>query len=267
MESPMEYEDPRYPGAGLQPLAMHGGHFNVKDKKKFNEAISLLKESLFDDGATMLCSDNLITWNRNLSFLREDRYQRILNDPRGSLAEKATIWRLYILLYFARTSLGLEGDFVECGTYKGTTAWWVLQDCDLENRGKQYWLYDLFEWRDGDQHTKLAEHDNSKMYDDVASRFAQYRNVNIIKGRVPESFSEGFPEAIAFCHIDMNHPAAEAGALEAVLPKLAKGGFIVFDDYGWWGYSKQKAALDPIAESFGQQILELPTGQAILINR
>ena len=63
----------------------------------------------------------------------------------------------------------------------------------------------------------------------------------------------------------MNQPAPEAGALQAVLPKLNKGGIITFDDYGWWGYSSQKAALDPMIQSFGQEILELPTGQALLI--
>ena len=105
------------------------------------------------------------------------------------------------------------------------------------------------------------------MYEDVVERFSEYENVKIIKGFVPESFSEGFPESIAFCHIDMNHPAPESGALKAVLPKLVKGGVVIFDDYGWWVYSAQKIALDKIALSFGHRILELPTGQGILINR
>ena len=40
---------------------------------------------------------------------------------------------------------------------------------------------------------------------------------------------------------------------------------IIFDDYGWWGYSAQKKVLDPIAKEFGETILELPTGQGLLI--
>ena len=263
----MEDDNPSAPIAKLQPLAMNGGHFNIKDNEKFLEALSLLKESLFDDGASMFCSDNLITWNKNLSFLRDERFLQILADPKAGLVDQSIIWRTYILLYFANLSLDLDGDFVECGTYEGHTASWIFQDCNLENSGKQFWLYDLFEWTVGDQHTKLPEHSNPELYKKVASRFSQYPNVNIIKGSVPASFSEGFPDEIAFCHIDMNHHVPEAGALQAVLPKLVKGGSIVFDDYGWWGYSKQKAVLDPIAESFGQQILELPTGQGIMINR
>ena len=40
---------------------------------------------------------------------------------------------------------------------------------------------------------------------------------------------------------------------------------IIDSDYGWWGYSAQTAAIDPIVRFFGQEILELPTGQALLI--
>ena len=67
----MEDDNPSAPIAKLQPLAMNGGHFNIKDNEKFLEALSLLKESLFDNGKTLFCSDNVITWNRSYSFLRD----------------------------------------------------------------------------------------------------------------------------------------------------------------------------------------------------
>ena len=53
------------PNLRLEPLGMLGVNFNIKDLDKFNLALKLLKESLFDNGATMLCSDNVITWNKN----------------------------------------------------------------------------------------------------------------------------------------------------------------------------------------------------------
>ncbi len=261
-------KQPEYdPEKKLEPLSMNGNVFNVVDAKKFNEALRLLKESLFDGGASCYCSDNLITWNKNLSFLRDDRFLKIFRDPKTDPVEQSIIWRTYILLYFARTALALEGDYLECGTYKGHTAWHVLKECNLSKSDKRLWLYDLFEWKPGDEHTKLDEHSNELMHEGVVARFAEHPNVTVIKGSVPESFSKGFPDSIAFCHIDMNHPAPEAGALKAVLPKLVKGGIVIFDDYGWWGYSAQKSVLDPIAKSFEQEILELPTGQGLLIKR
>jgi O-methyltransferase len=103
------------------------------------------------------------------------------------------------------------------------------------------------------------------MFEDVKERFSEFDFVKIIKGSVPESFSDGFPDKIAFAHIDMNHPDPEVGALKAILPKLSKGGAVILDDYGWWGYSPQKIALDPIIKENGLSVLELPTGQGLIL--
>ena len=113
----------------------------------------------------------------------------------------------------------------------------------------------------------MPGHDNPKMYEDVVKRFSSQQYVSVIKGSVPESFEQGFPSKIAFAHIDMNHPIPEEAALKKVLPNLSDGGCIIFDDYGWWGYSAQKRALDPIVQSNGYKILELPTGQGLLLKR
>ena len=249
----------------LQPIDFGGMQFNITDYEKYSRAIQLLKESLFDKGATLYASDNMITWNKNLSFLREDFYLDIIKDSKPTIIEKSTIWRTYILLYFAEIASKIDGDFVELGCHTGNSANNVIKKIDLKKLTKNYYLYDLFEWNEGDEHTKMEGHKNETMHQDVVNRFAEYPFIKVIKGSVPDSFSQGFPEKIAFAHIDMNHPTPEAGALERVLPRLSQGGIIIFDDYGWWGYSGQKIALDPIAKKHGLSILELPTGQALLI--
>ena len=249
----------------LQPLSFTGEQFNIADVEKFKLAMALLRESLFDKGATMFAADNLITWNRNLSFFRDDFFLDILKSNDSTSVEKSTLWRLYILLYFAEIASNAEGDFVELGCHTGHTAEKILKKIDFLKLNKKYYLYDLFEWNEGDGHTRMPGHKNETMYQDVKARFADCPFVKIIKGSVPQSLSEGFPKKIAFAHLDMNHPAPEAGALERVLPKLSRGGAVIFDDYGWWGYSAQKIALDPIIKSNGFKVLELPTGQALLM--
>ena len=251
----------------IEPRSFSGAHFNVTDVEKFKQGLALIKESLFDQGDTLFAADNLITWNRNLSFLRDDFFLEILRSDESTVIEKSVIWRLYILLYFAEIASTTDGDFVEMGCHTGHTAAHLIKRIDLPALGKHYYLYDLFEWKEGDQHTRMPGHYNKKMYEDVKKKFRGMPYVSIIKGSVPDSLKQGFPDKIAFAHIDMNHPMAEAGALERVLPVLTKGGIVVFDDYGWWGYSAQKMALDPIIKKHGRNVLELPTGQAILINR
>ena len=250
----------------LNTATMQGVSYNVTDQEKFDRAISLLKESLFDNGKTLFCSDNVITWNRSYSFLRDAFFLDMLKNDNIKETEKSIIWRTYILSYFSKIAARLSGDFVELGCHTGHTVHQVIKRLDFKSLMKKYYLYDLFEWNEGDEHTLLKAHENPNMHEDVVARFSKYDFVKIIKGSVPKSFEEDFPESISFCHIDMNHHIPEAAALKKVLPRLVEGGIIVFDDYGWWGYSAQKIALDPIASSYGKEILELPTGQGLLIN-
>ena len=241
------------------------GHFNIYDTEKFSKGLELIKESLGKYGNTMFSSDNIICWNRNLSFLRDPFFLNILNDKKMDLMQKSTIWRTYILIFFAKLSSKLEGDFLELGTYEGKTAEILSNKIDFLNLNKNYILYDLFQWKSGDAHSPLSALQKSNLYEEVCKRFSKNKNVKIIKGRVPDTLIETIPEKIAFAHIDMNHWKPESEALEIILPKMPLGAVIVFDDYGWYTYHHQKVALDPIAKKYGQEILELPTAQGVLI--
>jgi SAM-dependent methyltransferase len=190
----------------------------------------------------------------------------ILGSDKNTETEKSVIWRTCILLHFAELCRSIDGDYLELGCHTGYTASQVIQKLKFGTLSKKYFLYDLFEWKEGDQHSHLDGHNNPRMFENVRERFAQFDFVKIIKGPVPQSLNQAFPEKIAFAHIDMNHPVPEAGALMAVLLRLSRGGIVVLDDYGWWGYSAQKIALDPIAKEHGFSILELPTGQGLIIN-
>lgn len=250
----------------LEPLSFQGLSYNVADKAKFAQGLDLIRESLADKGASLFASDNVITWNRSYSFLRDEFFLRILDAPGHSYAERSVIWRTYVLLHFAKYASKVAGDYLELGCHTGHTAAQVISRIDFKSLAKSYFLYDLFEWKEGDEHTRMHGHQNPRMYEDVVKRFAGHDFVRVIKGYVPQSFADGFPETVAFAHIDMNHPIPEAGALERIIPRLSRGGVIVLDDYGWWGYSRQKMALDPIIERNGLSVLELPTGQGIILN-
>ena len=76
--------------------------YNIADAEKFKFAINLLQESLQKPAReTIFVGDNLVTWNRNLSFLRDSFYINLLEDESISTTEKSNIWRTYTLLYFA----------------------------------------------------------------------------------------------------------------------------------------------------------------------
>jgi hypothetical protein len=82
---------------------------------------------------------------------------------------------------------------------------------------------------------------------------------------VPDSFSEALPERIAFLHLDMNSSNSEIAALDILFDRVSPGGAIVFDDYGWLSYQAQQHAEDAFMAERGHRILELPTGQGLVI--
>lgn len=241
-----------------------GISWGVQDEKKFRQAIDLLKDALVDGHQSLVSSDNLITWGRNLSFLQEDAILDILNDSSKDIVEKSIVWRTYVLLYIAQISLSVAGDFVECGVYRGHTA---LQLCKnvLLTCGRKLFLYDRFEHKISDENHSLPALHDADLHASVTDLFSEFSFVSVVKGDVPSVFKKIFPDVISFAHIDMNSASAEAAAIEAILPRLSRHGVVIFDDYGWHVYSEQKAALDPIVHSFGQKILELPTGQGLLL--
>lgn len=238
--------------------------FGIRDVPKFfagiNQAIASLNHST---GA--FAGDNLFTYSRNLSFLTDEEFMRAYNAHATTNVEKGIIWRIAVVAWAARNGLRLEGDLVECACYKGVTARIV---CDYVNFGaypdRKYYLYDLFEHDASMPHHTMPEHGKT-LVDQVRARFSDLPNVIVTQGRVPESFNQAAPEKIAFMHLDLNNADAEIGALEVLFDRMVPGAIMVLDDYGWLGYRAQKLAEDPWLEKRGYRVLELPTGQGLLV--
>ena len=93
----------------------------------------------------------------------------------------------------------------------------------------------------------------------MTKRFADKPYVRIIRGVVPDILGEHAPEKIAFLHLDMNAPQANKGALEFLFDRLSPGAVVVFDDYGWIQYRREKEVAD---EFFGRARLPHARGAA-----
>jgi hypothetical protein len=57
----------------------------------------------------------------------------------------------------------------------------------------------------------------------------------------------------------------ERAALEALWPRIPRGGVVLLDDYAYWGHGNQKDAMDAAARSLGVEVLSLPTGQGLIV--
>lgn len=252
----------------IRRVSYLGRMSSVRDRDMFLQGMELITKSLLhptEMRETLFASDNLLTWNRNYGFLRDPFFVGLLKDPNTTDTERGKIWRTYILEYFAQWAAGRDGDFLEVGCYAGHTPAVLTERIDFGALNKTYHLYDLFEWNEGDKHFRLERLADGTLYEEVAARFKDNPAVVLVRGRVPDSFAGTLPDRIAFAHIDMNNAEAEAGAIREIYPRLTEGAIVVFDDYGWWTLSDQKTSVDQVLNPHGARVLELPTGQGVLI--
>jgi len=210
--------------------------------------------------------DNLIALDRQFGFGGDQPFVQAYRAEAKTLLERALIWRFHVLCWAARHAVRLEGDFVECGVYRGTSCAIVARALRFETLDRRLWLYDLFDHSTRSSGKLMPGH-GAGLAGEVAKRFRSYPNVTIVKGFVPDSFEQGVPERIAWFHLDLNDAVAETAALERLFDRITPGGLLILDDYGWRTYPGQKEAADRFAAARGHHILELPTGQGLLIKR
>ncbi len=238
--------------------------YGVHDHRAFCEASqTMVNQITAPDG--VFIGDNLFAFNRNLSFLDDAKMMAAFDEHAETDVEQAAIWRYHLLCWCARRAMALDGDLVECACYRGTTARIVADYVDFADSDKTMWLYDLFE-HDAEtmRHHSMPCHGEG-LYEEVKALFAGFPNVRVVQGEVPAVLDEHAPERIAHLHLDLNDVTAELGALEFFFERVTPGGTIVFDDYGWLAYRKQKLAEDAFLAERGYQVLELPTGQGLVI--
>ena len=228
----------------------------------------------------------LLTINKSAGFLDHPVFARCLKEIEHShtydayQAPHSIAWRLHTLVWAAQNASALQGDFVECGVFKGDFSYVITQMLDFKTSSKRFYLYDTFagfsekysspdDFPDAPDFFARAQkiYSEGDLFGDVSRRFAQLANIQVVKGVVPDVFATTCPTHIAFLHLDLNSHAAEYAALEALFDRVVTGGYIVFDDYGWIASRKQKDAIDRFMNPRGYQVLEMPTGQGLVIKR
>jgi hypothetical protein len=244
---------------------MFYGHFKTQEDHDFFRRALERFAQLFDN---VFATDNLILLGRNLAYLGDKKFAQACERNATNDQERSLVLRLNTLTWAASEALRLPGDFVECGVWRGFCSAVIADYLDFARVPKRFYLYDTFDGippqYDSEGHDAPAYHETD-LHESVVQRFARYANVQVVRGTVPDSLAQAVPERIAFLHLDMNSSTAEIAALEVLFDRVTPGGFVIFDDYGWSGYQAQQVAEDAFMQARGHRILELPTGQGLLI--
>ena len=183
-------------------------------------------------------------------------------------------WRVHLYCWAGSHAKHLEGDFVECGVNTGIFSLSIMEYIDFNETGKHFWLFDTFNGIPDDQFTEAErqiglDQAHADSYEDcweiAKKNFAPYAGARLVRGRVPESLATVEIERVAYLGIDMNALVPEIAAAEHFWPKMVSGGIIMLDDYCWLHHVHQKTAFDKFAAERGVKILNLPTGQGVIL--
>jgi len=177
--------------------------------------------------------------------------------------------RCWYLSAFAKQALMIEGSFLEAGTYKGGTA--LLLRGEIEAAAgttpRMFYVMDSFA---GMLHTDEAR-DRHRVGDLADTSLAAVQRVvgtppfiDYRVGWIPDTF-QGIEDArFSFAHVDLDLYQSIKDCCAFVYPRLAPGGFMVFDDYGFPNNPGARRAVDEFFADKREIPIVLASGQAVI---
>jgi hypothetical protein len=152
----------------------------------------------------------------------------------------------------------IPGDFVECGVWRGGSSLLAAMTFRKFNDVRSFWMYDTYEgmsaptYRDVDISGGLAKDyieaygdDGRWCYADLNDVITTFNNFDLcgpeykfIKGDVEKTLASESPDKISILRLDTDWYESTKIELNALYPKIAVGGMLIVDDYGYWKGSR-----------------------------
>jgi len=139
---------------------------------------------------------------------------------------------------------GIPGDFVECGCALGGSAALIALTLRQVGESRQLWLFDTFEGlpapTPNDPDFEIADLFTGTCVgtvDEVQHLFEDLHvadRVQLVKGLFQQTLPSVPVSTIALLHIDGDWYDSVKACLDNLYDRVAPGGVIQFDDYGYW---------------------------------
>jgi O-methyltransferase len=176
--------------------------------------------------------------------------------------------RRYLLLALALHAAHLEGNFAECGVFRGGTAL-MLARVIAETTEKKLRLFDSFAGLSAEDN----RYDNHyKKGDFVAPRAhlesllaAHSTRIEIREGWIPDTFIGLESERFALAHIDVDLFQPTLDSCQFFYHRMTSGGVLLFDDYGFPACRGEKEAVDLFFSDKPEPVITLPSGQGLVM--
>jgi O-methyltransferase len=179
--------------------------------------------------------------------------------------------RCFTIHMFSKHCRHLEGDFAECGIYKGGTAYLIsLILKDNSNHQKTLHLFDTFSGMPKSANEDKSHHKEGDYQDTsveaVKDFLSDYSFVEFHPGLIPDTFEAVTNKKFAFVHIDVDIYQSIKDCCEFFYERMTKGGIMIFDDYGFQGYElAAKKAVDDFFIEKSEIPITLRNGQCLVL--
>lgn len=159
---------------------------------------------------------------------------------------------------------GIEGDFVECGVWRGGNAVIAAEIFRRYNSSKRVFLFDTFEGMTEPTSNDMSLSDGrmaigqflasekgsynewcfasqSEVRSAFSSRDLLSESIVFVKGPVETTLrlDSNLPERISLLRLDTDWYESTKLELEVLFPRLSVGGCLIVDDYGYWSGAKK----------------------------
>jgi O-methyltransferase len=157
----------------------------------------------------------------------------------------------------------IEGDFVECGVWKGGSIMTMAKTLtNLKHFERDLYLFDTFEGinaptdfdisvknetgdeiiheaKEKDDDSLLARVSLEEVKNNISKINYPKEKFHFIKGPVEETLPEKSPKKISLLRLDTDWYESTKHELVHLFPLISKGGVVIIDDYGYWTGAKK----------------------------
>jgi len=179
--------------------------------------------------------------------------------------------RCYMIYRFTQHCSNLDGEFAECGVYKGGTACLIADTLmKYSEKKKELHLFDTFSGMPKTANKDDSHHVEGDYKDitlnDVKEYLRKFDSVIFHPGVIPETFEGLDGKKFSFVNIDVDIYQSVKDCCNFFYDRLIKGGIIIFDDYGFRGYENAaKKAVDEFFSDKQEKPVVFRTGQCFVI--
>jgi O-methyltransferase len=206
-------------------------------KRTLEKLLFTSRRLLVERGLDPSRDSTLISWATYSPWLGDARFRACHEAVRGhTLVDLYRCWELWHLLGQVRE---VDGDILEVGTWRGGTGALLGRRAADLGLAAEIFLCDTFtgvvKTGAADRNYRGGEHaDTAVPVVEQLLRRLELDNVRILQGIFPDETADAVAgRTFRFCHIDVDAYRSARDVLHWVWPRLAAGGIVVFDDFGF----------------------------------